>query len=111
MKKFWARKVELTKYKQQIICMMMALPESYHPLGQNLSMIPNLTAEQARNQLLEERRQRSQKQERSKATTRRGGHGGGGGGQCPHCHRNMHPEAECWDLHRELEPEWYQKKK
>ena len=66
--KILATRVQLTRDKQLIICMMMALPEAYHSLSQTWSMMPNLTAEQARYQLLEEeKRQQNRKHEQSTA--------------------------------------------
>ena len=98
--KIIATKVRLTEDKQLILGMMMALPEAYSELGQSWSVMPNLTAEQARNQLLEEerRQQNHQNYMGSKAITHR---------KCPHCN---HTEEECWALHPEKAPEWYRNK-
>ena len=102
-------KVELTENKQLIICMMMTLLESYQNLNQIWSMMPGLTAETTRNQLLKKkRRQQNQKHETFKTTTRRGQDEGGE--KCSHCKRKMHPEKECWTLHPEKAPDWWKKK-
>ena len=73
----------------------------------------NLTAEQVRSQPLKGKRRQQNKKtgdiyalkaKARKSTTAEEGE------ICPHCHRKMHPEAECWALHSENAPDWFKNK-
>jgi len=109
-----ATKVELTPDKRTILCLTMALPEAYRYTTQVWALTPNITADQAKEMLLEEERTQDHNDvEKTALAARFGkqakltGHGKGEEGNCPTCGKPGHGNDKCWKLHPELVPERY----
>ncbi len=113
-----ATKVEMTGDKRTLLCLSMALPEEYRPLVQLWSMTPDMTAEKAKDMLLEEHRRtidihptpedikssayagRFGKQTRPDRPTK----------WCTGCKRPGHTEDVCWKGHEDHAPDWWLQK-
>ena len=113
-------KVILDDDKKTLLCLGMTLPERFQYFTKIWSMTPGITADKARNMLLEEER-------REKtlditvgtglvATTRHPGKRTPSGKailnydvQCSRCGK-PHEDENCWKLHPELAPEWLQER-
>ena len=109
--------VVLDDDKQTLLCLGMTLPEDLQYLTKIWSMTPDMTAEKARNMLLEEERRKkrpegdalgayaatrpSEKRTSSRKALE--------ASACSKCGKN-HDEKMCWALHPELAPEWLQEK-
>ena len=113
--------VVLDSDKQTLLCLGMTLPENLQYLTKLWSMTPGMTADKARNMLLEEeRRTRPLESEtlgtlNAYAATRPVGkrtlsrRALEGVEPCSKCGKD-HEERVCWELHPELAPEWLQEK-
>ncbi len=106
-----ATKVELTPDKRTILCLIMALPEQFRYMTQVWALTPNITADQAKEMLLEEERTYHQNdleatafaarfRKQVKLTGRRRAEAG-----YPTCGKPGHGNDKCWELHPELIPE------
>lgn len=115
-----ATKVAMTDDKRTLLCLTMALWNENHfrSLVQIWGVTSDMTAEKAREMLLEdERREASNNGDQpipSKSTAlvhrnsdKRGQEAGG----CQHCHKPGHKESACWKKHPELIPAWVQLKR
>lgn len=101
-------KVILDDDKQTLLCLGMTLPEHLQYFTKLWAMTPGMTADRARNMLLEEER-------RTKESTTTATNGVDGWaalrsqGPCTKCGKN-HSLSVCWKAHPELAPEWLQEK-
>ena len=108
--------VTLDDDKQTILCLGMTLPEQYQYFTKIWAMTPGISADKARNMLLEEERRTTKRSDTalyegyvslrspekrtpsSKAVV-----------QCSSCGK-PHKEEHCWKKHPEQAPEWLQEK-
>lgn len=101
-----ATKVQFTGDKRTLLCLTMALPEHLRSIAQIWHLTPNITAEQARQMLLEEeRRNQAENPKDSQAFAGRFGKQSRPERpvlQCSGCGRKGHTTDFCWDLHPEL---------
>lgn len=104
--------------KQTLLCFGMTLPEEFQYFTKVWAMTPGMTADKARNMLLEEERRRKTLDPGTVglvATTRHPGKKDTRGRAiindvvCPRCGKD-HPAEGCWRLHPELAPEWLQER-
>ena len=109
--------ITLDDDKRTLLCLGMSLPERYQYLTKMWEMTPGMTAERARNMLLDEERRTSKASEvglyqtnQSFAALRTPSRRLGGNPlECPKCGK-PHEEKDCWKLHPEKAPEWLQEK-
>lgn len=108
-----ATKVKMTDDKRTLLCLTMALwnETRFRSLVQIWGVTSDMTAEKAREMLLEdERREAANNGDQPSTTTvlayrasnKRGQEAGG----CQHCHKTGHKEDACWKKHPELIPAW-----
>ena len=113
--------VVLDENKQTLLCLGMSLPERYQYFTKLWELTPGMTAEKARNMLLEEERRMKSNQtdintlgafaavrSPDKRTPSRKAVEAAFG-PCSKCGK-AHSDATCWKLHPELAPEWLQEK-
>lgn len=110
-----ATKIELTADKRTLLALTMGLAtdDRYRSLVQIWQSIPDMTAERARQMLLEEEQiQKSNAETAIRVNyTRKGKRTGSGNGKhCGHCNTDGHTEDECWVKNKHLAPEWLQMK-
>lgn len=113
-----ATNVEMTGDKRTLLCLSMALPEEYRPLVQLWSMTPDITAEKAKEMVLEEhRRTMDHEKEKDTNSTAYAGRFGKQSrpdrpevGRCPVCQRLGHTKDTCWKEHEELMPDWFKER-
>ena len=119
-----ATKIELTHDKRTLLALTMALAtdDRYRSLVQIWQSLPDMTAERARQMLLEEEHiQKANKETAVRVNYMRknfsrndkGGSGSGtgtgaNGKICDACEKPGHYKDECWEEHPELAPEWLQ---
>ena len=108
-----ATKVTMTPDKRTLLCLTMALWEVEHfrSLVQIWGVTSDMTAEKARDMLLEDERRQAEKNgdKASNATAlahRNSDHRGLEAGGCQHCHKPGHKEDSCWRKYPELMPAW-----
>jgi len=112
-----ATKVEMTGDKRTLLCLSMALPEHYRPLAQIWSMTPDMTADKARDMLLEEHRRTVEHGKDSSAYAgrfgkqTRPGRGGVTTKWCTTCKKTGHTKDVCWEENEDLAPDWLKEKK
>lgn len=123
-----ATKMELTADKRTLLALTMALAttESYGSLVQIWQSLPDMTAERARQMLLEEEHIQKAREDTAVRVNymhkkfnkgNNGGSGtngnnnnGGGGPPCDTCQKTGHSKDICWEEHPELAPDWLQSK-
>ncbi len=121
--------VVLDDDKRTLVCLGMTLPEEYQYFTKIWTVTPGMTADKARNMLLEEERRRKAldpgavgigtvglvartryekaKREKFPETYQEGGQRRNV--QCSRCGK-PHEDEICWRLHPELAPEWLQER-
>lgn len=94
--------------KQTLLCLGMTLPEHLPYFTKIWTMTPGITADKARNMLLEEERRTA----RDPQTTALYGMVGTRSREAKKCSKcgKRHDEEDCWRLHPEKAPEWLQEK-
>ena len=101
--------------KQTLLCLGMTLPENLQYLTKIWTMTPGMTADKARNMLLEEERRRKPAEldilggyaavrPSEKRTPSRKALESGSGSGCSRCGKD-HKEKVCWQLYPELAPD------
>lgn len=104
-----ATKVILDTNTRTILCLSMSLPQEYQYLVQIWAVTPSITAETARQMILEASRQHNQAlfNSRNPALAFRAGQEKE---QCKHCGFTGHPSGKCFIEHPELAPDWFKEK-
>ena len=99
-----ATKVEMTDDKRTLLTLTMALwdESQYRSLLQIWNVTPNMTAEKAREMLMEEERREQVDEVVNLAR-------GSEKFKCSHCKRDGHKKDTCWQLHPELKPDKFKK--
>ena len=102
-----ATDVEMTPDKRTLLCLTMALwnESHYRSLVQIWGVTKDMTAEKAREMLLEDERRLKADSGASALVTR--GHGHRDTGSCRHCGKTGHKEDLCWKKYPELIPDRY----
>lgn len=110
-----ATKVELTHDKRTLLALTMALAtdDRYRSLVQIWQTLPDMTAERARQMLLEEQQiQKANEETAVKVNYIRKNFSRNDSGAnskiCGICEKQGHNKDECWEEHPELAPEWLQ---
>lgn len=128
-----ATQVELTKDKRTILCLTMALPEHLRQMATMWASLPEMTAEKAKEMLLEEHRREHELKKAVDSKARVGNFGkqskingknnskdnGNNGNSdngydtkwCKTCEKPGHTKEECWEGNPELAPDWLKEKK
>ena len=110
--------VTLDHNKQTLLCLDMTLPEKFQYFTKIWFMTPKMTANKARNMLLEEERRLNLNKNQSDhelyiaAATRpaeKRKPSQKAMEECGKCGKG-HNEKNCWELHPELAPDWLQEK-
>ena len=104
-----ATDVEMTPDKQTLLCLTMALwnEPHYRSLVQIWGVTKDMTAEKAREMLLEDERRLKANSGASALVTRGHGHQGTEAGSCRYCGKPGHKEDSCWKKYPELIPDRY----
>ena len=104
-----ATKVILDTNTRTILCLSMSLPQEYQYLVQIWAGTPSITAEKARQMVLEASRQHNQAlfNSRNPALAFRAGQEKE---KCNHCGFTGHPSGKCFIEHPELAPNWFKEK-
>lgn len=113
-----ATKVTMTEDKRTLLCLTMALwnEDHFRSLVQIWGVTSNMTAEKAREMLLEDERREAANHGEQASNARVLAHRtfdrqGQEAGGCQHCHKPGHKEDSCWKKHPELIPAWVQLKR
>jgi len=111
-----ATNVTLDSNKRTLLCLMMALPDDYRSLAQLWSITPSITADKARDMLLEEERRQGEEEKsisavkafrlgkpkpQPKAFKKR----------CTGCGKDGHTIDECWEENHDIAPDWLKEKR
>ncbi|KAF6218139.1 hypothetical protein HO133_006098 [Letharia lupina] len=104
-------KVTLDTNNRTILCLSMSLPREYQYLIQIWAVTPSITAEKARQMVLEASRQHNQALHNSQDSARVFKAGFQGKGKekepCDHCRSTGHLSEKCWTEYPQLAPDWY----
>lgn len=104
-------KVILDTDNRTILCLSMSLPQEYQYLVQIWSAMPAITAEKARQMILEASRQHSQALHNSyDPAIRQANQAGIQRDKCEHCGSTGHPSDKCYAEHPEIAPDWFKQK-
>ena len=104
-----ATKVVLDTDNRTILCLSMLLPQEYQYLVQIWAVTPSITAEKARQMVLEASRQHHQALHNSHdpaLAMRAEGHRD----RCKHCGSDRHPEDKCYLGNPDKAPQWFKDK-
>ena len=109
-----ATKVVLDTNSRTILCLSMSLPQEYQYLVQIWAVSPLMTAEKARQMVLEASRQHSQALHNSydpalsmRAQGQGQPQGQGHRERCKYCESTYHREDRCWAEFPDKAPEWF----
>ena len=104
-----ATNVKMTPDKRTLLCLTVALwnESHYRSLVQIWGVTKDMTAEKAREMLLEDERRLKADSGSSALVTRGHGHRGTEAGSCRHCGKTGHKEDSCWKKYPELIPNRY----
>ena len=110
-----ATKVVLNTNSRTILCLSMSLPQEYQYLIQIWAMSPSITAEKARQMVLEASRQHTQARTNNNSNSHsdsesRHAMQAGQRQKCKHCGSPYHHHEKCWTEHPEQAPEWFKEK-
>ena len=109
-----ATKVTLNADNRTILCLMMSLPQEYQYLVQIWAVTPGITAEKARQMVLEASRQHNQALHNSDDPAVGLRHPSQAmkaqGKECEHCGQTNHVSEKCWNEFPELAPDWLKEK-
>lgn len=107
-----ATKVTLDENNRTILCLSMSLPQEYQYLVQIWAVTPSLTAEKARQMILEASRQHhnSASYDNHHAQALKANLIKAQREPCAHCQNPGHPSHSCYKEFPHLAPEWYQLK-
>ncbi|KAF6231597.1 hypothetical protein HO173_010129 [Letharia columbiana] len=105
-----ATKVTLDTNNRTILCLSISLPQEYQYLIQIWAVTPSITAEKARQMVLEANRQHNQAlHSQDSARFFKAGFQGKGKEKepCDHCGSTGHLSEKCWTEYPQLAPDWY----